>query len=189
MSGTASTSIDETSTRYFPFDGTDPSKWREWSQKVLSVGRRKKWAAALLNDYANEGVTDASLNTTQQDQVEKNDNAWNYLIASCTDKAFDIIDLKGSADRVDPPNQRDNAFAAWEALMKKFQPTDSDAYVKLMEEFAGCKLQNKKDDPEDWITKMNLINRRLRGMGKGKDEEEIIATILAGLPEEYESIK
>jgi hypothetical protein len=44
------------------------------------------------------------------------------------------------------------------------------------------------EDPEDWIQKLLMMNRRLEGMGYGMTEMEVVVHVLNNLPKDYESV-
>jgi hypothetical protein len=46
----------------------------------------------------------------------------------------------------------------------------------------------RDQDPEDWIQKLLMMNRRLEGMGYGMTEMEVVIHVLNNLPREYESV-
>ena len=59
--------------------------------------------------------------------------------------------------------------------------------VELKLEFNNCKLQNVKEDPEVWLTELELLQSRLKTMGHVISMEDTVIHILNNLPKEYEN--
>ena len=172
--------------RYIPYDG-DKDKWEEWRIKTMAVARMREWSKALTIDMSHESISDGILSGTQKTDVAMNEKAWNYLILSCTDKAFQIVVLGGDISSK-ATRKRENAYEAWQALMKKYAPTTNDAYIRLYEEFVSLTM-TKKEDPEEFVNKLIVLNNKLRVFGKGKENEEMVAIILSKIPEMYDTIR
>jgi hypothetical protein len=49
-------------------------------------------------------------------------------------------------------------------------------------------MEDETDDPEDWITKLEIIGRKLKNLGVTIQEDEIILQVLQNLPKSYETI-
>ncbi|KAI2490450.1 hypothetical protein MHU86_24137 [Fragilaria crotonensis] len=68
--------------------------------------------------------------------------AWTYLVASCSDKAYALIERSAG----DP-------FMAWTILQEKYCSTDAEEnYPDLAEAFSACKLVEVKRDPGCGLT-------------------------------------
>jgi hypothetical protein len=78
--------------------------------------------------------------------------AWTYLVASCSDKAYALI------ERCDG-----DPFKAWTILLQeKCCATDAkENYPKLDQAFNDCKLVGTNKDPELWFNDMDYLNMRL----------------------------
>jgi hypothetical protein len=74
--------------------------------------------------------------------------AWTYLVASCTDKAYALIERADG----DP-------FKAWTILQEKYCATDAEEnHPELSEAFGKCKLSETKQDPELWFNDLDHLN-------------------------------
>ena len=60
--------------------------------------------------------------------------------------------------------------------------------VQLKSEFQKMKLVDPYDDPNLWMSKMELIKRRLQIMKSNIDEEDLMLQIFNNLPKEYETV-
>ena len=55
-----------------------------------------------------------------------------------------------------------NPSMAWKALCNRYKPNTVKAYTWTMKEMESCMLENAKDDPKEWIQKINCcFNTRL----------------------------
>ena len=57
----------------------------------------------------------------------------------------------------------------------------------LKKEFADCKLESVKTDPDDWVNKLEHIRSRIAGVNNAQkiDDDGMVAHILANLPKAY----
>ena len=153
--------------RAFAFDG-DETKFRAWEGKTLALASSKSFLLALTKAETTKGltheefgdgkVTIPGVETTNPDtgvatiaesttrEPTKVENrkyiaraaAWTYLVASCTDKAYALIERCAG----DP-------HKAWTILQEKYCSTDAEEnYPDLAEAFSACKLSEVKRDPE-----------------------------------------
>ena len=60
--------------------------------------------------------------------------------------------------------------------------------VKLKSEFQKMKLVDPDEDPDPWMSKMELIKKRLQIMKSNICEEDLMLQILNNLPKEYETV-
>ena len=51
---------------------------------------------------------------------------------------------------------------AWMNLKKKFERNTSQTLIRLKRKFTSSKLQSWKSDPDSWISKLDLIQKRLK---------------------------
>ena len=84
-----------------------------------------------------------------------------------------------------------NCQQAWKLLEQKFQPSTATNYIKLKKDFSNSKLKSIKEDPDDWITKLESIRSEMDSLcinskKKKMEDEDFIIHILSNLPEEYE---
>ena len=114
--------------------------------------------------------------------AEENTQAYNELLFSCRDNVtFGIIDEATS--KMFPEG---DARVAWQNLKDKYEPDTGTAKVQLRLEFQQTSL-GEDEDPDEWITKLELIRRRLKNLKVIIGDEEFILHILNNLPPAYES--
>jgi hypothetical protein len=75
----------------------------------------------------------------------------------------------------------------WEALQKKFKANDNDYMIGLINDFVMCCMENLKEDPEDWIDRMEIMSSEMAALDAKyeKSNHEIIAHVFAPLPKIY----
>ncbi|KAI2497189.1 gag-polypeptide of LTR copia-type [Fragilaria crotonensis] len=106
--------------------------------------------------------------------------AWTYLVASCTDKAYALI------ERCDG-----DPFKAWAILQEKYCATDAEEnYPELDQAFNDCKLDGTKKDPELWFNDMDHLNMRLAriNLKYQKDDLQLKSHMMSAMSNDYESV-
>ncbi len=89
--------------------------------------------------------------------------AWTYLVVSCTDKAYALIERCAG----DP-------FAAWTILQEKYCSTDvEENYPDLAEAFSSCKLVEVKKDLELWFNDLDHLNMRIGRINTKYEKDEL----------------
>ena len=89
--------------------------------------------------------------------------AWTYLVASCSGKAYALIERCAG----DP-------FAAWTILQEKYCATDAEEnYPDLAEAFAACKLVEVKRDPELWFNDLDHLNHRIGKINEKYEKDDL----------------
>jgi hypothetical protein len=81
-----------------------------------------------------------------------------------------------------------DAKTAWTRLCERLQPKTSATKIQLKSQFNRNKLKSVDQDPEEWITELELIRQRLKEMNSHMDEDDFLMHILNNLTEEYESV-
>lgn len=146
--------------------------WNQWSKTFIAINVAK----------GNEKVLEPDDPTVLAD-ADKNKQVYGDLILSCQEPVtFGIIE--GSISTAFP---KGDARKAWKALKDKFEPTTGAAKVQLKKEFHQCKLSSVTEDPDVWITKLELKKRRLSVLGVTIIDEDLMLHILNHLPKEYET--
>ena len=159
-------------TRIIPFSGKTED-WNRWSKTFLATATAKGYREVLKPSDTNKKA-DSSLNI----------QAYNDLILSCQeDITFGIIDESISADFPDG-----DARLAWKNLQDKFEPNTGAAKVQLKQEFHQLKLSSVEEDPDVWLTQLELKRRRLKTLGATIEDDDLILHILNCLPQEYETV-
>ena len=106
--------------------------------------------------------------------------AWTYLVASCTDKAYALIERADG----DP-------FKAWTILQEKYCATDAEEnYPELSEAFGKCKLTETKQDPELWFNDLDHLNMRIARINKKyeMDDLQMKSHIMTSMSSGYDSV-
>jgi hypothetical protein len=158
--------------RIIPFSGKEED-WNRWSKTFMATATVKGYKDVLNPIDPDEEAT-----------LEDNVLAYNDLILSCQeDISFGIIDESVSETFPDG-----DARLAWRNLRARFEPNTGAAKVQLKQEFHQLKLSNAEEDPDPWITSLELKRRRLRTLGATMDDDDMILHILNSLPKEYETV-
>ena len=178
--------------RAFAFDG-DETKFRSWEGKTLALASSKSFLLALTKAELTKGLTAEEFEnaevevpgvamtdpatgeptvaastmrpTTVMENRKYNARAapWTYLVASCTDKAYALIERCVG----DP-------FAAWTILQEKYCSTDAEEnYPDLAEAFSACKLVEVKKDPELWFNDLDHLNMRIGRINTKYEKDEL----------------
>ncbi|KAI2504715.1 hypothetical protein MHU86_9732 [Fragilaria crotonensis] len=106
--------------------------------------------------------------------------AWTYLVASCTDKAYALIERADG----DP-------FKAWTILQEKYCATDAEEnYPELSEAFGKCKLSETKQDPELWFNDLDHLNMRIARINTKYelDDLQMKSHIMTSMSSGYDSV-
>ena len=195
--------------RAFAFDG-DETKFRAWEGKTLALASSKSFLLALTKAEATKGLTaeefenaevevpgvettdpvtgvpTAPASTTRTTTALENRKytaraaAWTYLVASCTDKAYALIERCAG----DP-------FAAWTILQEKYCSIDAEEnYPDLAEAFSACKLVEVKKDPELWFNDLDHLNMRIGRINAKceKDELQMKSHIMNSMSTGYDPV-
>jgi hypothetical protein len=158
--------------RIIPFSGKSED-WNRWSKTFLATATAKGHREVLR-------PTDPDKTASEKMNVQ----VYNDLILSCQDDVtFGIVDESISDDFPDG-----DARLAWKNLRDKFEPSTGAAKVQLKQEFHQLKLSSVEEDPDTWITQLELKRRRLKTLGSEIEEDDLILHILNHLPKEYETL-
>lgn len=158
--------------RIIPFSGKEED-WNRWSKTFLATATAKGYRE-VLKPADEDADADEDLNI----------QAYNDLILSCQEEiSFGIIDESISETFPDG-----DARVAWKNLCVKFEPNTGAAKVQAKQEFHQLKLASADDDPDPWITSLELKRRRLKTLGTIIEDDDMILHILNNLPKEYETV-
>jgi hypothetical protein len=106
--------------------------------------------------------------------------AWTYLVASCSGKAFGLIERHTG----DP-------FKSWGVLEEKFCATDVEAnYPEIEKEFQNSKLEGTARDPELWFNDLDHFNVRLGRISRDlvKSELQLKSHMMANMSSAYDAV-
>jgi Zinc knuckle len=193
-----------TSVRAFAFDG-DEAKYRSWEGKTLALAGSKGFLLALTKAGTGRALTveeyeygevevpgmavtggETTAATTRPTTAAENRRysakaaAWTYLVASCTDKAYGLIERCAG----DP-------FKAWAILQEKYCATDAEEnYPELDQAFSDCKLVGTKKDPELWFNDLDHLNMRLAriNLKYEKDDLQMKSHMMTAMSKDYDSV-
>ena len=153
----APTAVTE-ATRLIKFDGED-SKWPEWNVKALAFTKSKEFKEAFLGNTAVvfTNVLNTATSTTPvpqevKDAYELNDKGYQFLILSCSDIAFGLVNMAKTTDLADG-----DARLAWKNLTDRYAPQGSTDLIHLTGEFNNCILDSSHGDPNVWFIKLETI--------------------------------
>jgi hypothetical protein len=177
---------EERSIRVIVFDGKQEN-WRQFKLKCLAKASYMGYRDALDGTVAVPKESDV-LDLTKADDKEKlkarkmNASAYAALCLSCEGASFGCIERAVTNDL-----PSGDSHMAWKNLCDKYEPTTQMSMVALKKEFAECKLESVKTDPDEWITKLEHIRSRISASGKAQkiDDDNMIAHVLANLPKAY----
>ena len=192
-----------TAVRAFAFNG-DETSFRSWEGKTLALAGSKGFLLALTKPPTGKSLTveefeygevledPSSLTSPSTDPKTRptttSENrkyvaraaAWTYLVASCTDKAYAMIE-----------RCEGDAFKAWSILKEKYCSTDAEEnYPELASQMANCKLQGTKEDPELWFNNLDHLNMRLARINAKyeKDDLQMKSHIMNSMSGDYETV-
>ena len=160
------------SIRVIPFSGKSED-WNRWSKTFLATATAKGYREVLKPS-----------NPAKKADSELNVQMYNDLILSCQEEIiFGIVDESVSKDFPDG-----DARLAWKNLQDKYEPSTGAAKVQLKKEFHMLKLTSVDEDPDIWLTELELKRRRLKTLGSTIEDDDLILHILNHLPKEYEMV-
>jgi len=158
--------------RVIPFSGKE-ADWNRWSKTFMATATVKGYRDVLV-----------PIDPDTEAELEDNIQAYNDLILSCQeDIAFGIVDESESETFPDG-----DARVAWTNLKNRFEPNTGAAKVQLKQEFHQLKLASADEDPDPWLTNLELKRRRLKTLGATIEDDDMILHILNNLPKEYETV-
>ena len=138
----------------FNFSGKQ-NDWVMWEAKYKARACMKGWLQILLGQVK-VPKEDASLTDTQVSEKKArkaNEEGYNDLLLSMEDEvAFGIVNEAKSADL-----PSGDLTMAWKNLFNKYAPSTKDELLSVKKEFMQCVMESG-DDPEEYITKLELIN-------------------------------
>ena len=158
--------------RIIPFSGKEED-WNRWSKTFMATATAKGYREVLKPTDENQDAEEVL-----------NIQAYNDLILSCQeDISFGIIDESVSTTFPDG-----DARLAWKNLCDKYEPSTGAAKVQAKQEFHQLKLTSADEDPDTWITALELKRRRLKTLGTTIEDDDMILHVLNNLPREYETV-
>ena len=144
--------------RVIPFSGKEED-WNRWSKTFMATATVKGYRDVLV-----------PIDPDTEAELEDNIQAYNDLILSCQeDIAFGIV--YESVSNIFPDG---DARVAWTNLKARFEPNTGAAKVQLKQEFHQLKLASADEDPDPWLTNLELKRRRLKTLGATIEDDDMI---------------
>ena len=177
----------------FTFSGKKVD-WPVWSEKFLARARRKDYKKVIVGtaNVPSDSVTIDSSTAIGKEQKrlrELNELAYEDLILfidGTTDAgrvAFSIVRGSKSNELKDG-----DACLAWKRLNDKYESKSAPSRLKLKKEFNNSKLQNLKEDPDVWLTKLEDLRVQLVRVNAPMTDEDLMEHVLNNLPDAYENV-
>ena len=167
---------EEKAIRIITFSGKK-SDWRQWSRKFLAVAHRRGFRGYL---NGSEKISSSS----SDDEKKLHMSAYNELLLSMKDDvSFGLVDESTSTTCPEG-----DARLAWTKLESKFESQTSASRVKLMNQFTSNRLRKISQDPDVWISELELIRTRLKKMGTALDDMYVMMHVLNNLPSAYDNL-
>ena len=151
--------------------------WRQWSKKFLAVADRREYRMMLEKDQD-------ALTLNDEDKKKKNTLAYNDLVLAMTDNvSFGLVDEAKSANY-----PGGDARLAWGKLTQRYESQTSASRVKLVGQFASSRLKKDHQDPDTWISELEVMRDRLKTMSNPIDDEYLMIHIMNNLPSAYDGL-
>ena len=151
--------------------------WRQWSKKFLAVAERREYMVILEMDSE-------KLTMTTDEKKKMNSLAYNDLMLAMTDDvSFGLFDEARSTTYRDG-----DARTACSKLIQRFESQTNATRVNLMCQFTSSRLKKELQDPNPWITKLELMRMRLKKMGSDFNDEYLMMHIMNNLPSAYDGL-
>jgi hypothetical protein len=163
----------ESSIRTITYDGKDRGKYGEWAEKVLAAALMKGIWEMYTQDkrgvptQAQYDAGGTGLTTAKKENFERNQKAYAWLILCVSDDAFDEV-----ADAKTTELPYGKARLAWKNLKERYEPSKAKDFIKIDGDYNKL-FFDVQHDPRVFFQLLNRLNRRLKEMGKGKDEDTV----------------
>ena len=113
-----------------------------------------------------------------------NSHEYNDLLLAMTENvSFGLVDEASST-----PFPEGDARTAWGKLMQRFESQSNASRVKLMGQFSSSKLKRNSQDPDSWISELELMRARLKKMGTNIEDKYLMMHIMNNLPSAYDDL-
>ena len=158
--------------RIIAFSGKQED-WNCWSKQFLATKMAKGHKEVLKPKDLK----------VKQDS-NNNNKVYAHLMMACEDDVtFGIIE-EAMLDEFPEGDAR----LAWTNLYKKFEPNTGGRKVRLKSKFQKTRLVDVRDNPDNWIRRLELIKRQLNVLGDKLDEEDLMLHILNNMPSKYKNV-
>lgn len=174
---------EEKSIRVISFDGKIEN-WRVWKLKFLAKSTHGGYKGAIDGTFVIPDE-DVELDADDVDELKNrkaNFLAYTSLCLSCEGVAFGCVE---KAQTTALPSG--DAALAWRNLCAKYEPRTQMSLVSLKKDFAQCRLESMKQDPDEWVTKLEHFRMWIKGISAAAEvtDEDLMVHIIANLPKAY----
>ena len=177
---------EDTAVKTKKFLGKDED-WIYWAPLFLARADAKGYRSLI---EGSDTVPPDADSTTDQSLLRArrlNKMGYSELLALCSDAKVAFLHVK-KARSTELPNG--DLKLAWKNLTDRYKPKGIKTVEEVIEAYMNCKLESN-EDPDEWITRKDKLCMKLQVDYGKKDyeDDDFKASILFGLPEEYQSQK
>ena len=175
---------DEKAIRVIVFDGKIEN-WRVWKLKYMAKATQGGYKGAIDGTLTipNESADLDPVTGAEEIKARKaNALAYSTLCLSCEGVSFGCVEKATTSEL-----PSGDAALAWKNLCLKYEPATQMSLVSLKKEFAQCRLESVKTDPDEWVTKLEHYRVRIKGINAKAEisDEDLMVHIIANLPKQY----
>jgi gag-polypeptide of LTR copia-type len=179
--------------RLLRFSGKQ-ADWRMWSQKFKARAKIKKYLQILTGvDKAPSALAPGDTET-QDEEKERlvksadfetgNGLGYSELLSTVFDDiSFCIVDEAKTDILPDG-----DLYMAWKGLLDMYEPSTPSTRLALKKEFQNSQLSSVDQDPDIWITELELMRKRLKTLKVIIEDEDFVMQVINNLPMEYDSL-
>ena len=110
--------------------------------------------------------------------------AYNDLMLAMTeDVSFGLVD-----EAISSTYPEGDARSAWGRLMQRYESQMNTSRVKLIGHFTSSRLKKNHQDPDPWISELELMRIRFKKMGSNIDDEYLMMHSMNNLPSAYNGL-
>ena len=165
--------MEDKAIRVIEFSG-EQKDWRLFSRKFLAKGGIKGYRNLLLGATAIPPASEVIDETNDAGKAKaeakkRNVSAMGDLMLSVTNEVLLSI-LENTISTEYPEG---NCREVWKAFITKYEPRTGATKVSLKKEFTTSKLSNVTDDPDEWISELEVLQKRLATLQTTISEEDM----------------
>jgi hypothetical protein len=172
------------STRVVPFSGKKED-WDMWQIKHVGRARVRGTYGVLKGTEAVPVIAAGAVaSDEEQEIIELNTIAYNDLLQSVSEAiSFNLV---RTGITVELPEG--SAAQAWKNLCSKYSPNTVAEKIRLKKELQQLKLESSSDDPDVWLTKLELIRMQLIKFKAAVSDDDLITHVINNLPSDYNQL-
>ena len=172
------------SSRVVPFSGKKED-WDMWQIKHVGRARVRGTYGVLMGTEAVPKIeAGIALSSNEEEIIELNTIAYNDLLQSCSEAiSFNLVRTGITEDLPDG-----SAAQAWKNLCSKYSPNTVAEKIRLKKELQQLKLESSSDDPDVWLTKLELIRMQVIKFKASVSDDDLIMHVLKYFPSDYNQL-